>query len=439
MDKSATEYAKHLRAVQFSLAISSLALAAAILLGEKHDIEIAFDRAQEIESVSHQWAEQPCWIHEEAVNRAREMDLALDPNRQAAFHDRELETSNGMLRFRLDGPGILPLVDEDQWPVSSGDSESHSSCKEGLIQLNAPRTLLEFRRAWNQMDKPIEIVTADKVPSNGVMKLPRRKVVELRDATDADSRELRPIMIGSLRLTPIRSKKLRDFIQEEIGETYKHLAFVGGTLVGIVVPVQPVRLAAIDPQEVLISKFGVRWRMGSFEATFRELNEISADYQDVPLATLIRILKSERDRARQRVELFGIWLPQNSILMLGLPIIVVLQLYFAVHLAQFNNHRFRSVDFPWIGLYKTRAALVLSLGASSLLPVAVVVTVGLQEGAGDSTAQGLIVAWLLSVCSMIGALLCGRSLYEAWKSSGWQFHRSGDTHDERFPGARCGM
>ncbi|VAW78545.1 hypothetical protein MNBD_GAMMA12-3406 [hydrothermal vent metagenome] len=112
-----------------------------------------------------------------------------------------------------------------------------------------------------------------------------------------------------------------------------------------------------DYQEQIIKKIDTKWRVGQFLYSFSDLYLTTTDTPDLKLEKLVKLvdnqIKSERNSS---VQVFGILVPTSSLKVWGSLILLVVQLYFLVHLTGYNN-RYSELEienhFPWIGVYNS--------------------------------------------------------------------------------------
>ena len=84
---------------------------------------------------------------------------------------------------------------------------------------------------------------------------------------------------------------------------------------------------------------------GKFEESFQGLNEITRHYQKLELNNANQVLKAELQRAGERIEFLGLKFPERVISTWGALIIVIIQLYFWLHLA-FFGHDYLQIVLP---------------------------------------------------------------------------------------------
>ncbi len=112
-----------------------------------------------------------------------------------------------------------------------------------------------------------------------------------------------------------------------------------------------------DYQERIIAKTSTKWKAGQFLYSFNDLYLTTTNTPDIKLLKLLKFvdnqIKSERNSS---VQVFGVFVPTSSLKVWGSLILLVVQLYFLVHLTGYNN-RYSKLEienhFPWIGVYNS--------------------------------------------------------------------------------------
>jgi hypothetical protein len=114
---------------------------------------------------------------------------------------------------------------------------------------------------------------------------------------------------------------------------------------------------------------------GKFEESFQGLNEITRHYQKLELNNANQVLKAELQRAGERIEFLGLKFPERVISTWGALIIVIIQLYFWLHLRVFRarlSPNSPAFNVAWIGLYADPWARLISLSGVSIFPLGVI-------------------------------------------------------------------
>ena len=144
---------------------------------------------------------------------------------------------------------------------------------------------------------------------------------------------------------------------------------------------------------------------GKFEETFPELNELTQHYQKLGLNDAYQVLGAELQRTGERIEFLGLKFPERIISTWGAVILLIIQLYFWLHLRTFYETFYEylvssetGIDIAWIGIYPDLWSRFISLVTVSLLPV---VVVGYLVFSGDWFSWNSWFAWVLIPLFMV--------------------------------------
>ncbi len=148
----------------------------------------------------------------------------------------------------------------------------------------------------------------------------------------------------------------------------------------VFIPIDVVGLR-IEGHEHLISRAReiadeVLWRETPFADSFPELNALTINIADVPMPSLLRHLRQERQRTGEQFGAFGLSVPSSAIAVWGPLIAILLSLYFYLHTERFvrTADRYPEVfTFPWIGFYRAPVARVVFWFSVVVYPLGVVV------------------------------------------------------------------
>lgn len=133
-----------------------------------------------------------------------------------------------------------------------------------------------------------------------------------------------------------------------------------------------VNVYQVDLQQLLKRKFDKpKGKRGKFSYTFRDVNEITKDYQELPPKTIATILQGEAERSGERLHVFGATVPSEIVYQWGALILLGIQVYFWLHYTQFvaarNTPRER-INVPWIGLYSDHISTAVFFTTSYIIP-----------------------------------------------------------------------
>ena len=148
------------------------------------------------------------------------------------------------------------------------------------------------------------------------------------------------------------------------------------------------------------------WREGAFAEVFPELHSNTTFLSDLRFEDLLAHFQQERRRNGDRLDVFGLSIPSSAIDYWGPLFVVMLMLYFYLHLVKFNSISKSRPDvfaFPWIGFYAHPAAYWTLTVSVVAYPSAVSVYLAIQR---DIFSLPVIPAnvWLAFLVLLTGAL-----------------------------------
>jgi hypothetical protein len=148
----------------------------------------------------------------------------------------------------------------------------------------------------------------------------------------------------------------------------------------VLLPVEQLGRVPVDFQKGLIEHaqakgLAVNWRTGQFKESFRDLDQLTQNYQDISFTNIEKILESEAARSGERLEVLGIKLPVDALRTWGVVIVLAIQLYFFLHIREFGKRL--SIDneawgVAWVALYPGILESLVFLLSALLLPIVLV-------------------------------------------------------------------
>jgi hypothetical protein len=118
----------------------------------------------------------------------------------------------------------------------------------------------------------------------------------------------------------------------------------------------------------LANKYGLQAAGVEFEKDFAALSKVTAHYEVLPLDQARLVLEAERQRSGERIQLVGLNLPLNTLSGTTVVILLAIQLYFWLHLRQFQPSD-KDAAIAWVGLYDNVYARLITLATAVVLPV----------------------------------------------------------------------
>jgi len=114
------------------------------------------------------------------------------------------------------------------------------------------------------------------------------------------------------------------------------------------------------------------WRHADFKDAFYELDQATSGFQDLPFPVVEEILRAEEKNTRETFELFGVRFPSDAPARWGVVVLLGIQVYFWLHLAEYRRRGFSNTDIAWIGCYPSFWPKVLFSITTVLGPAALV-------------------------------------------------------------------
>src|SRR5262249_2093762 len=89
----------------------------------------------------------------------------------------------------------------------------------------------------------------------------------------------------------------------------------------------------VNLQTIINDNFVRSWRKGNFKYSFSDLQQVTANYQDLPFDKINAILSSEAKRSAEKLEVIGVKFPVSSLKDWGAWIVLAACGLFLIHLA----------------------------------------------------------------------------------------------------------
>jgi len=451
----AKDIAEHLRMVHFSLLVACVVVILSLLGASPGVLGAAHDQFQKILAIRAEWqkwmqrfaSEQIQWLKAQGLTWPDSVVSPIYINgaelRSAVPRDFKLQGrfsvgDDSLVAMHLAGAPIYFFVREKEILVPGPAVASGAR-----LGLTTPtfRTLADFRSFWD---------SADHVTASVVKEISDVAYLVSRSDFKAEVRWHRPgpgkgggrqmsMALVAAEHEGLLVEKDRVLCPRELTQllssssaspTYNDLFCVSSQKTYNDSKYFPEFQAIVVPAKVeshslqtslrrwLAEEFHLPGAGTKFEETFRELDEITKDYQTLPFENAERIFKGELDRAGERVEFAGLRFPVDQISTWGGLIILVTQIYFWLHLRAFDR-AFRKEKgvrpaVAWIALYPDRVARVVSITTVSVIPVAVIVFL-CSRGWLDYLRQRPV-GWLAFLSILVSAVMLVGALYLAMRT-----------------------
>lgn len=474
--KQPEEFIKHLRMVHFTLVVVCLALWATVFLGREQKISSALASIDDIKILLSNFGEgwknlyfggraNSPYLHFTVDTRRfdsdpndtnYDQDEFAVPNpvgnyrvswlKQGIDYQKENDvyccSYDPPIMFRLSimkekndeiqqyAQEIIPLM-RDTLLIQITELESlRATARLDQSSMSQLVTLKQFREFWNTLhtDEHIEIV---KVFPSAVAagRTFLDLDVDVKESNVSNDREefRENFLLESRQLyEEIRREYSDDHMSKEwwnknwskteraiLSKAELFLHYVTNNLVEVYIGVQIERTHGAALKSLL--KFAnPNLRAARFSLAFPELDGLTSNFQDSTLAQIQDMLLSPIFRGEQQLEIFAVKIPQWVATIVGGITLLGIQIYFLLHVSEFVRRTGQILNcwFPWIALYSSTPAHIMTFFTITLLPVAtsIMLLVELIERDHWSIQVGYIFQILLTVVSMTIAIVTSRKI-----------------------------
>jgi hypothetical protein len=382
--KALESFAEHLRTIHITLILICFGLITTITLSRKPEADKAFQQLEAISTAASVWKLQSQWPDEYASKLVKDSELKPSDEVSALldsiqiFHPWEAPEAGISSHRHMIGPRRWTLRDArtsefEAEPVKSSSGELLTPAD--ALHLRTPTNLTQFFRYWLFLSEPLSIYMPVEKPTQ---QIDFNKLLPLEDLPDkAKSTEIARDMV----LSPYDYNKLEEnnsSAQSSVKElTHAFVEPSQPTFEGVGGATVPVKVAPIKQfhaQKAFNETFETSFEFGKPAETFTELDELTKHYQDLPFEKALAILRAEKSRTSDKVELMGAKIPVNELAKWGIPVLLLVQLYLALSLSEFSQRVLNKdmvPDVPWIALYVQKGADLVTW-LTVLLPVVTV-------------------------------------------------------------------
>lgn len=390
------DFADHLRSVQFALVVVCLGLMVVTTSPGQRSISAAHQQILDILEISREW--DPGWIQTEAQNRTSTTNKHLTPDQRSELEGpkiKAIQIGEYSFNTKFTGRFWVLVFPEEQMSFAGAEPIQPFPFKNSAdyeFQLLAPATLNDFRKIWDALPKAfVETIKLrpDQMGSLERLKIEGGKILSMNTRLAAWKEIAR-----SARYTEVDfrcANMVVDVAHPTVvqpgcfGVPRGSGSFMGlMSLMSVSLPVVGGSSIDLTLQRVLVARFPDRFRLGTFADVFRELDVATESYQDLPLETIEKIVRSERERSKDAFEAFGVRFPVEGTARWGLLVLLGTQLYFWLHLSEYRRRQIVNPAVAWIGSYDSGVARIVVSASTFVLPVVVAYFVAKQS---DLTAS----------------------------------------------------
>ena len=252
----------------------------------------------------------------------------------------------------------------------------------------------------------------EKVPQNSQESLPQAEF-RLNDLDEQltsvlDEKKLPYLLTVVMGPKGFQGSEYVDYINNTADTKYRWCH------VYVQVSVYPVNLFL---QKTLATKAKGDWHLGSFQHSFKELDTITENYQDLDLSDIEKVLIAEGKNPSQQFEFLGTKIPTQILGKVGFVLLLAVELYLYLHLRVFRSRL--SINDPawdtaWIALYRDRASRWTVILSVCLPPIIIIMIIGRANFLKES-ALFITYSLLILVLSALLSAAIVRILFNIWK------------------------
>jgi hypothetical protein len=226
--------------------------------------------------------------------------------------------------------------------------------------IEPPKNILEFRRLW---DARLDLVCATEI-NNRVFTLNPTVAKELKRSMGNKTGDQINFALAENSTIP--------GIPPEVDADGVSFTDRNDFSPHIVLPVKTVSIP-VDIRAEIRGKFTQgQWFDGDFAYAFYELDKATSGIQKLPFSDLAPVLDQQEQREKGTFEAFGIKFPAEGTVRWGILLILGVQLYFWLHVAEYRRRAFPRTDVAWIGAYPQLVSRIVFFLTSAVAPVLVV-------------------------------------------------------------------
>jgi len=351
------DFIEHLRTVHFALVATCLALLAITLSPSPEAIRKANEELKEISEVAHNW--DWGWQNSAITEKLKgQHEYSLLSCNQLPFHQ---------VSFARDGDPFVAEFQGNNWGLGYPRLEPEDH--------HGPASLEEFRRYW---DTDITVLcpyhTADQIDFfDRTLGGKGEEQIPLSSAQVSSVIEPNPKArhaYGEFEIGPGNSGNMGEYYAEITdSDPDSHTP----TLYEIHIPVDKSVTVSVSMRDQIIKSYPqYQWVHSGFKDAFEDLDKGTTGFQDLDFGHLKAVLELQAANSKDTLEAFGIKFPRGLTTRWGVLLILGIQLYLWIHLAECRKRAFQSSDIAWIGSYKSAIARWIFAGTALLAPVGVI-------------------------------------------------------------------
>lgn len=397
-----TDFATHLRTVHFTLVLVCVVTIISLHGVSPGELDQAQEQMRQIRQIKSEWSE---WITRWSYDQVHGLEkMGIDPGGSVPSAIHVCSDDGRNWDFQLRGSPMTFLMsvqgENEQRGFANAVRKVNGDLQFYSLTDSWPNTLKEFKDFWDS-------ATNGHMGVRIVQSVERK--VHFLSSNDTDSvAEWTPpcsTQSSGLDLQLRRTDKVcPEWVQQRVGGSV-FCATVPNEKRIVAVPVT-FRDSRIweGPRSWLVKHYSLPNSATGFVQDFRELNRITALYIDLPIDRVAEILNAEIQRSGERVQMLGLTFSLKVLSQAAAGIIMVVQMYFVLHLRQFRLLAPDKDQIAWVALYNNNYARFLTIATGMILPAATCVY-----------ATNAHFSYFNGICTLIGIVLAAGSAPLLWQ------------------------
>lgn len=400
---------EHVRVVHMLLVVTSVSLILITLSAKSYNPAKALTELQQIQRLQKDWT--PEYLY--ALTEADINNLPIE-----AIGEIEQNDTGTFAVVPPSPPHSFPCWIGGQKYNCKPHENWRSKLPESWSAVSFPRTVSEFSRFWDSLDKEANWVDfVNQIGPGTTLSNPKKKITVVdfgtSAATNAISHNQPQLPIQDISLWLVSGNEVKDANgnakKDRNGNTilvYMYWDKPAGANERHEWEIPVLTRKRIKLDRDALTKIFPKWSKGSFALSFADLAQASRGLEELEFADLREKLKAEAASGTGFFEVAGLKIPSGQVTTVGIIAVLCIQLYLLILLRELS-HRLSSDDaswdVPWIGMFGSRLAHWATWISIVAFPVA---AVGLLAWHGFSTAtpaRVLFVMPLLLACLVASA------------------------------------
>jgi len=369
------DFVEHLRSIQFSLMASCLTLIVIVQFPAPKAVQRASEQLRSITDIVQQWDDH--WL-----------SLAVEDTSKNQFGAGMCIQPLTSFSATVDGKELSIVFDDRNWGVLDGPSQSEPILYDQLgstTSLSIPHNVKQFGQIW---DADIKLVCPLSISDDAALvsatqtgiKKTKVSLKHAQRSTNNDAEKV--VMILEPVYTAITLWDELDINSAKGDAGSQHFFYSGAISDNLSLLVPVISSTSFDlhfRQFLLKREFGRQLHDSLFDANFHDLTESTKDFADIDFGHMQAILAHNMQNTRETFEAFGVKFPIETASQWGILVILAIQLYFSVHMAEYRKRGFKMSTVAWIGTYSGAVPKALFIITGLITPFVVVFYLGFSK------------------------------------------------------------